>query len=217
MTTTLRLAIGAVLLGTMAIATPASAQTAAVTVTSPTFFNNDGPWTLGYSFTATQAQTVYALGAYDFGSDGFTAEHTVGLWDNSGNLLASTAVTGADFLFDGFRYANISALNLTIGSIYVVGASNFGTTDAYILSGTVTPATGVTFNEGRFAFGSGLLNPTSPNPAPLGSYFGANALLTPIGAAVPEPATWAMMLMGFGAMGFSLRRHKRVARLTQMA
>ena len=36
-------------------------------------------------------------------------------------------------------------------------------------------------------------------------------------AAVPEPATWAMMLMGFGAMGFALRRHKRVANLTQMA
>jgi len=26
------------------------------------------------------------------------------------------------------------------------------------------------------------------------------------GGAVPEPATWAMMLMGFGAMGFALRR-----------
>ncbi len=28
-------------------------------------------------------------------------------------------------------------------------------------------------------------------------------------AAVPEPATWAMMLMGFGAMGFALRRNRR--------
>ncbi|MHA6723326.1 PEPxxWA-CTERM sorting domain-containing protein [Sphingomonas sp. RS2018] len=32
-------------------------------------------------------------------------------------------------------------------------------------------------------------------------------------AAVPEPATWAMMMMGFGAMGFALRRRK-AARVT---
>ena len=38
-----------------------------------------------------------------------------------------------------------------------------------------------------------------------------------INGAVPEPGTWAMMLMGLGAMGFALRRHKRVASLTQMA
>lgn len=29
------------------------------------------------------------------------------------------------------------------------------------------------------------------------------------GAAVPEPATWAMMLVGFGAIGFSMRRRQK--------
>ena len=29
-------------------------------------------------------------------------------------------------------------------------------------------------------------------------------------AAVPEPATWAMMLIGFGGIGASLRRRKRL-------
>ncbi len=32
----------------------------------------------------------------------------------------------------------------------------------------------------------------------------------PITAAVPEPATWAMMLFGFGAMGFAMRRKRTV-------
>ena len=33
------------------------------------------------------------------------------------------------------------------------------------------------------------------------------------GGAVPEPATWAMMLLGFGAIGFSMRRRKQIAAL----
>ena len=32
--------------------------------------------------------------------------------------------------------------------------------------------------------------------------------------AVPEPATWALMIVGFGAIGASLRSRRRVARLT---
>ncbi|MEO7410853.1 MAG: PEPxxWA-CTERM sorting domain-containing protein [Sphingomicrobium sp.] len=36
-------------------------------------------------------------------------------------------------------------------------------------------------------------------------------------AAVPEPATWAMMLIGFGAMGVSLRRRRRTQSLLQAA
>src|SRR3546814_5988087 len=32
-------------------------------------------------------------------------------------------------------------------------------------------------------------------------------------AAVPEPATWAMMMLGFAAIGFSVRRRKPVVRV----
>ncbi|OYW45881.1 MAG: hypothetical protein B7Z08_01400 [Sphingomonadales bacterium 32-68-7] len=38
-----------------------------------------------------------------------------------------------------------------------------------------------------------------------------NASSSPATAAVPEPATWALMLIGFGAVGFALRRQKRPA------
>ena len=34
---------------------------------------------------------------------------------------------------------------------------------------------------------------------------------------VPEPATWAMMLMGFGATGFAMRRRRRSNGLAQLA
>ena len=42
--------------------------------------------------------------------------------------------------------------------------------------------------------------------------FGSSSTVTLFqtgGTAVPEPATWAMMLMGFGAAGFAMRRRRR--------
>lgn len=41
--------------------------------------------------------------------------------------------------------------------------------------------------------------------------------IDPAAAVVPEPATWAMMLLGFGAIGFSMRRSKRPRHLAQIA
>ena len=35
--------------------------------------------------------------------------------------------------------------------------------------------------------------------------------------AVPEPGTWGLMLLGFGAMGVSLRRRRRARNLLQAA
>jgi hypothetical protein len=38
-----------------------------------------------------------------------------------------------------------------------------------------------------------------------------------VSSAVPEPGTWAMMLLGFGGMGVAMRRRRRNVMLTQMA
>jgi hypothetical protein len=34
---------------------------------------------------------------------------------------------------------------------------------------------------------------------------------------VPEPATWAMMLVGFGGIGMAMRRGRRGVKLAQLA
>ena len=41
--------------------------------------------------------------------------------------------------------------------------------------------------------------------------FGVVDSITQVATAVPEPATWAMMLVGFGLVGTALRRRERIA------
>ncbi|WP_430418959.1 PEPxxWA-CTERM sorting domain-containing protein [Phenylobacterium sp.] len=50
------------------------------------------------------------------------------------------------------------------------------------------------------------------NPANMTVAFSLNGVDTPTGA-VPEPATWAMMLVGFGAAGYAIRRRRTAASL----
>lgn len=69
-----------------------------------------------------------------------------------------------------------------------------------------------------FSFGSGgsfsvALNDVTfgtPGSAQVGGTF------TLLSASVPEPGTWAMMLIGFGAVGFAMRRNRKQL-LTQVA
>lgn len=41
-----------------------------------------------------------------------------------------------------------------------------------------------------------------------GNFYGAVLDSVSVSAAVPEPATWALMLVGFGAIGFGMRRRR---------
>ena len=61
----------------------------------------------------------------------------------------------------------------------------------------------------------GMTVPPGPGAGTPGEVNGTNGYLTvlpvasgEIAGAVPEPGTWAMMLMGFGAIGFAMRRRK---------
>lgn len=62
-----------------------------------------------------------------------------------------------------------------------------------------------TFNLGTFNLGGGF--------SPTGTLTISRATV----AAVPEPGTWAMMLVGFGAIGASMRRRRSTAKVMQLA
>jgi hypothetical protein len=102
------------------------------------------------------------------------------------------------------------------GSLYGL-ADMFDSLSTIHLGGTalqdINAAAGSIFVVG---FTNATLNLQDPNGVDFGIYTNANTAGNPVltldtTAAVPEPATWALMISGFGMAGVSLRRRRLVA------
>jgi hypothetical protein len=154
-------------------------------------FTNQGGLVAGNSFTAFGGQTLNSLGFVDVGSDGIVDSYQVGLWDtNTQTLLASTTVTPASPLINGFRYAPIPATTIPNGSSFTIGALLHTTQqDSWVINATVIPGAGYGgAGTGRFVGSSNLVFPTTNDGA---TYVVVNAS----DAIVPEPATLAGLLL----------------------
>ncbi len=168
-----------------------------------TFTN--GSFTLGFEFSPTEDITVTALG--DFFPSGSTLTQGVSLWTAGGTLLATTQVTGQGVSQgQGFDFSAIAPVVLTAGQDYVVGGTT--QTDPYYCcnnpgAGNLGPfITYITHAE----VGAAGNTPSFPSGQyPSFSDFGGNFQYT----AVPEPATWAMMIVGFGGLAFAGYRTSR--------
>jgi subtilisin-like proprotein convertase family protein len=64
--------------------------------------------------------------------------------------------------------------------------------------------------DGRNAAGTWTLKAADVSGGLSGSYQGWSLAFTEQTAAVPEPATWAMMIMGFGAAGAMMRQRRKI-------
>ena len=135
----------------------------------------------------------------------FTYDYT------GGNALTLTAFS-LDLGSTHFGLPSVgSTFNIVNGSLQIGGLANggisnlLGTTNDFVLTLTFDPLTG-TGTSGAFQFTTANTN----------SFFLATTASS--AAAVPEPATWAMMLLGFGGIGFAMRRgRKHTGRLLQVA
>jgi len=153
------------------------------------------------------------LGVFDADGDGLLNDYDIGLYDTGGNLLVSTNLGAgtSGTLIDGFRYVALAPVALTAGD-YRVGAlfTNASGDDSLYFSGggnIVSSISGVTYGDARFALGSTLSDPTVSAGSGDG-YFGPNLLLQ--SGAAPEPASWALMLGGFGMIGGVLRGRRKM-------
>ena len=113
-----------------------------------------------------------------------------------GNQIFFNAVAGtfggtagiADISFGTNLIADLNIQSASLGFTQLSAAGDLFT----------GPASNPIFNTGTFSLSGGFL----AGPATL-------TITRAAVAAVPEPGTWAMMLIGFGAMGVSMQRRRR--------
>jgi hypothetical protein len=114
-------------------------------------------------------------------------------------FLFSSAVSGFSFDWGSIDSYNTLTLFTTDGPDTVIPGSDFFTPAD---GNQVAPGTNGLFTAtgtGGTLFNGFRLN-SSANSFEIDN--------VAVAAAVPEPATWAMMLIGFGAVGFGMRRRR---------
>lgn len=151
----------------------------------------------GFDFTAlNQTKTVKLF-------DLFTNETSV----NSDDLASSPIHVGFDFSSPS-KVTNVTVSGQTEGQSFLFGAIQDGAVN-WSGSETVTFANGsevlVSLNNATFNTGFFGLKPGQKAGADIVASF--TLLKGP--SAVPEPATWAMMLTGFGGLGAVMRKRRR--------
>ncbi|MHA6724268.1 PEPxxWA-CTERM sorting domain-containing protein [Sphingomonas sp. RS2018] len=138
----------------------------------------------------------------------------------SGNSLnnANNAILGTALSALGYAGTTVSYSALADGSIVSLsGEANSAVNVPGVLNGTVF--LGIhTGGGGKSGVGNQTsvyrINAVNLDVLTLRPSGGSTATLLAVTApAVPEAATWAMMLIGFGGMGFALRRHSREVRI----
>lgn len=209
--------LGAFCLGTAAHADTVVYDNGSLTISGG---NETVAWVQSENFTLSANTAITGAGVYLAAHAGITS------WDGSfqyyifadasgipGGILASgsttPAVTDSGFSWccggDAYKFAfNIPVFNAAAGITYWLGIhagdpTNFNRDDVYWVS-----STGNGSANGEESFG-GTFNNWSDNGREH-AFFLVNGV-----AAVPEPATWLLMLAGFGMIGFVARRRQNVS------
>jgi hypothetical protein len=182
--------------GAVALATGATSANAATTVTSTT----PSPAILTPPASAAFSSVISSGPGTFSDSFTFTIAGQPGVLDSQISTL----------LLNGSQNINFTSLALDGMVTTIVGG--VGTGGVFVKTSTdPNPETWAILNPIFLATGTHTINVMGNLLGPNGSY-GGTINVQP----VPEPATWGMMLLGFGAMGLAIRRRRKPV-LAQLA
>lgn len=120
---------------------------------------------------------------------------------NSSMVTTVPATLGKNIVFfDTNNQGGLSLTNSGVNNFFVYNTVLYDEA-AYRAALLTNPAALPLFNIGTFAVSTTPRNNAAVRP--LDNY---TVTISTLAAAVPEPATWAMMLLGCGAVGVTLRR-----------
>ena len=136
----------------------------------------------------------------------------------------SATVTGFNDVFNFSIAGSPGSTNAQVGTILLAGSQNINFTSITLDGSPFTLISGAGAAEqwaccGAGGLGSLVLDVGSHNSTLVGNLIGANpgSYSGTINVQpVPEPATWAMMLLGFAGIGMTIRRRRQPA-LAQVA
>jgi hypothetical protein len=182
----------AVIAGTTALTMSTSAS--ATTLFDQTNVTTQGLVSQTFSFAGLTNQTSLSFAGYNVPS-----------FSNLSNIIVQLNGAGANLLNGNYTLtpaasgslASQSGNNLTFGGITA------GSYDTY---------------STQFASTAGSLYTLRYDLSASGTSNGLRVTTTGgVAGAVPEPATWAMMILGMGAVGFAMRRRKNVTMTVRFA
>lgn len=157
----------------------------------------------GQSVVVATNTTLTNIGFYSATPSGGDVKYMI--WDGTNSSLlfsiVGTTVTGST---PTLTYSPDFSFDLLAGNTYYFGIISESPLDVgFSFYGTVSQsgltATGNNSNYTNFA-SPAFVNIAAAN---------INLVLLGTQGAVPEPATWAMMIIGFGAIGWSVRRGRK--------
>ena len=162
---------------------------------------------------AAAAATPAAAAQYQF-----NYQSTSGLFGAPPQTLQGVFTT-SDTAVDRFGRTAfvITGITGTLNNLAITGLFEIANNPYYYFTsgGTFLDGSGVRFNAGftNVAFFQPSVGPADQYRINGGGGISTlgNATSSPVNAAVPEPATWAMMMLGFGAMGFAMRRRQNMS------
>ena len=157
----------------------------------------------------------------------FVRTSNVGPFINPNNEVFSTGVSGDGanaFLINGEGFRPSDTVNsdtiYTLTLNFLSGNSLVGTYNSDLnsfLGGSSFTFGSSTYSLTEFSFERSLAQLVQPKVATPGgdsADYSGNFNVAAVAAAVPEPATWAMMIVGVGAVGGSMRVRRRNAKIS---